>query len=380
MTDRTNQHFVPQFYFRHFSTDGKTIGALLTRDGRTIPRAPIKGQCARKNFYGSKELESIFSQLEATHCLGIRAAIDVANNASSPDFSPEELFQLFQAVMFQRGRTALEIDKSSDATSQFILEMFKHHLRNSGDVKKVDELIRHIDSGNVSVTEDPSATIARSVDIALSNVLGITDLHLCLIRNRTDYPFIFSDAPVVFYNSYCRDVRNRGVLGLQCPGLQIFYPLNAWTLALLIDGNKYTGPFHEYLQFDLCSRAEVSQINALQLHHSLNAVYFGDPSHQQYIHDLWLAHRRSIRSLRHKCVVGADFWVDGKPPEGELIQQFEPQIDFKLDLSFIGCDPIAEVDYVFTPRSPELWDELRHREDRRMQDTPNNAQPAASNH
>lgn len=299
--------------------------------------------------------------MEGRHCIGIRAALDVANNASSPDFTPEELFQFFQAIMFQRGRTALEIDKSAPATGKWMLEMFKHHLQHS-KVENLDEIIRHIDAGHVTVTENPCATVARSLSVALDSTLGITDLHLCLLRNRTDYPFIFSDAPVVFYNSYCRNVRNRGVLGVQCPGLQIFFPLDPWTLAVLFDGGKYTRPFHGFIHFDLFKRGDVSQINALQLHHSLNAVYFGHPQHEVYVRDLWNAHRPTRRPLQDKCVIGADFWIDGKPPEGELIQLYEPQIDYNLNLSFMSCDPIAEADYVYAPRSPELRDEMRQRQ------------------
>lgn len=362
MTDRTNQHFVPQFYFRHFSSDGRTIGTLLKRDGRTIPHAALKGQCARKNFYGSKELEGLFSQMEGEQCHAIRAALDVANNASAPDFTAEELYHFFQAVMFQRGRTALEIEKKTPAMEEMTLQAFRHYLQHSEDIDRVDEMIHHIDAGNVAVTEPASATVVRSASIALESTLGIMDLNLCLLRNRTDYPFIFSDAPVVFYNTYCRNVRNRGVLGLQCPGLQIFFPLNPWTLALLIDGDKYQGPFNDFLQFDVYKRSDVSQLNALQLHHSLNAIYFGDPAHATYAEELWQAHRTTLSPLRDNCVVGADFWVDGKPPEGELIQVFEPQIGYDLSLSFVTCDPIAQTDYVFAPRSPDIRDELRERE------------------
>lgn len=267
--------------------------------------------------------------------------------------------------MFQRGRTALDIEKQTSAMEKMILEAFKHYLQHSGDINRIDEMIHHIDSGNFAVSEPASATVVRSVSIAPESTLGIMDLNLCLLRNRTDYPFIFSDAPVVFYNSYCRNVRNRGVLGLQCPGLQIFFPLNPWTLALLIDGKKYDGPFNDYLQFDLYNRSDVSQLNALQLHHSLNTVYFGDPVHESYVQELWCAHRATISPLGDNCVVGADFWVDGKPPEGELIQVFEPQIGYDLSLSFVKCEPIAQADYVFAPRSPEIRDELREREKQR---------------
>ncbi len=67
MAERLNQHYVPQFYFRHFAKNPRTIGTLLLRDGRLIANASIKGQCSKKNFYGSKELEDDFSQIEAQH-------------------------------------------------------------------------------------------------------------------------------------------------------------------------------------------------------------------------------------------------------------------------------------------------------------------------
>jgi len=335
------------------------------RDGRTILRAPIKGQCAKKNFYGSKELESLFSQIESRHSEGIYAALDVANNLESEDLSAKEIADFLGAVMFQRSRTALEIAKSKSAHEKMALQMFRHHIKCSKNIDRAVEMISHIDAGNVTLTENPATTVCRSICTAFDLILGITDLNLCLLRNRTDYPFIFSDAPVVFYNSYCGNVRNRGVLGLQCPGLQIFFPLDSWTLALLIDSEKYDGPFRGFLQHDLYNRSDVSQINALQLHHSLNAVYFGNPQHEQYVFELWNAHRHSIRSIRDQYVIGPDLWVDGKPPEGELHQIFEPQINFDMSLSFIECNPISQQDYVYSPRSPEIREELMQRETQR---------------
>ena len=189
MTDRANQHFVPQFYFRHFSCDGSTIGTLLTRDGRTIPRASIKGQCARKNFYGSKELESIFSVLEGRQCTAIRAVLEIAHNPLSPDLTPEELGDFLQAITFQRSRTALEIEKSTPATEKWMLDGFKNYLQSRDDLENLDELVSLINSGNVRITEPPCATVSRPVSIALEETSRITDLQLCLLRNRTDYPF-----------------------------------------------------------------------------------------------------------------------------------------------------------------------------------------------
>lgn len=77
---------------------------------------------------------------------------------------------------------------------------------------------------------------------------------------------------------------------------------------------------------------------------------------------LALTHRRTLDTVNAKYVVGANFWIDGKPPEGELMQVFEPQIEYSLDLSFLKCNPVAESDYVAEPHSQEIFDDVRKRE------------------
>ena len=361
MPDRVNQHFVPQYYFRHFSETDRTIGALLLRDGKSIPYAPIKGQCARNNFYGSKELESIFSQLESMHCHSIRAAIEIAWHSQAEFFSVQELTGLFEAIVFQRGRTALEIEKQVPAMQGQRLHMFKHYLKHKEGIENRDELICHLESSKVTISEPPQATIGRSVSTALEAAPLIMDMRLLLLRNRTDYPFIFSDAPVVFYNNFCRQVKNRGVLGMQCQGLQIFYPLDSHTCLLLMDREKYTGPFEGCVQYDLERRSDVSQINAMQLHHSLNSVYYGSRRNEDYISDLWRSHRATIKTPTSECRTNVDFLVDGRRPDGEIMHVMEHQINFELNLSFIDCDPVAEHEYIFAPRSKDLYDEHKQK-------------------
>ena len=359
MTDRVNQHYVPQFYFRHFSQDQRTIGTLLLDDGRLISHAPFKRQCSRSNYYGSKELESFFSKLESDHCHSIRAALDVANNANADFFTRAELMALFQAIVFQRSRTALEIEKHAPAAETFALEGFKHWLMHKEGIENREEMIRQIEIGNVRVTEPPQATIVRQVANSIDTSILISDLKILLLRNRTDFPFIFSDAPVVFYNNYCRNVKNRGVLGMQCQGLQIFFPLDSWTCLLLLDAEKYGGPHEGFIHYDIHQRSDVSQINALQLHHGLNSAYFGCLEQQEYVRELWETHRHTITRPTGECRVGVDFLVDGKKPDGELMLMMENQVNFELNLSFIACDPILEHEYVFRPRSPELRDEYK---------------------
>ena len=75
MTECVNQHFVPRFYFKNFSEDSSRIHLLHMANDRIIFNAPIKGQCARRKFYGPPEIEGSLSQLDAGYSRPIKDAI-----------------------------------------------------------------------------------------------------------------------------------------------------------------------------------------------------------------------------------------------------------------------------------------------------------------
>ena len=233
MPGNTNQHFVPQFYFRHFADDPKRISLLLKSNGNVINHAAIKGQCSKKGFYGPAQIEKAVSEAEGKYCQGVRAALEVAWVKSAPFFNQDEYVWLLQGIVFQRCRTAAEARRRAMAAEDLRLFWLRKHIEERNDVVRRDEILRAIDRKEISITLPRSVVVAQSIVDSLPNTFLISDLSLSLIRNRTDYPFVFSDAPVVFYNKYCELVRNRGVLGMQCPGLLIFYPLDNWTCAIL---------------------------------------------------------------------------------------------------------------------------------------------------
>jgi hypothetical protein len=221
VSDPTNQHFVPKFYFKLFTGGSGLIHLLQKDDGRILVNKPIKGECAQPNFYGSAEIESQFSGLENQHSAVLKRMRDLAWSPSPVDLEPRDLRKLWEAVVFQRARTELEVKKVSPANEALILEMFKEHLKCAPDIED-RAIIEHIERGNIRIAEDPQRTVLLSIASALQNALLISDLDFHLLRNQTDYPFLFGDSPVVFCNTYYRNVTQRGVLGFQTPGLQIF--------------------------------------------------------------------------------------------------------------------------------------------------------------
>jgi hypothetical protein len=214
-------------------------------------------------------------------------------------------------------------------------------------------IVAEIDRGAVRITARPQAMVLQAIEIALDNSVLISDLSAFMLRNHTDYPFLFSDAPVVFYNTLYQRVVSRGVLGYQTPGLQIFYPLDSESTLLLIDAESYRGRFKDSPFVDVTDRSDVSQLNALQLHHSLNTVYFAVPEASEYVLDLWHAHKGRIATPKINGGWKNGWLVDGKPVDN-LFHWFEPQLNFPLKLSFIECDLVADEDFEFRRRNPEL--------------------------
>ena len=80
MANKKNQHYVPQFYFKFFSKNKKSINILLKNNGQIIPNASIKAQCSKNNFYGSQELEDMFSSLEGEYSQVLRDLTELNNN------------------------------------------------------------------------------------------------------------------------------------------------------------------------------------------------------------------------------------------------------------------------------------------------------------
>lgn len=337
MGERGNQHYVPQFYFRLFSCGKSKIHLLLKQNDRIILNSPIKGQCAENKFYGSTELETQIMRIESVHSLVIRRLIRNTWVSDPSELSETEHHLLLQAVLFQKARTSLQMQIYKKSTEEFTLSLFRAYLERFDDEESMT-IAKLIDEGEVEVNVNKLSIIALQIETALNAWKCIADLGLVVLRNCTDIPFVFGDAPVVFGNQYLSHIDNRGTLGLRCAGLQIFYPLDSATLLMLYDSDIYKVRDIRGKRVDLYERFDISQLNAMQLNHSKNAIYFAEETDANYVSDLWLAHKRNLRPPR-VAVERRDGWlVDGEPVD-DLLLAFEPQSSQQLEFTFVCVIP-----------------------------------------
>ena len=373
MGSSVNQHFVPQYHFRNFSSNGKSIHVFLTRHGRSILNAAISGQCAKRNFYGHAEIESAFAALEQRHALAIRRLLDFYRGRSRSPLSMDDQIHLMHAVLFQRSRTEFEVDKHKGSHEQFALAAFRAHLASREDLDEKDRMLETLDTGQFTLSASPQYVLGHLIPIAMQSVELIADLKLIVLKNFTQFPFIFSDSPVVFYNTYYRRITNRGVLGLQTPGLQIFFPLSPTIVLMLVDPSVYEIATTTPGCTHVVHPCDVSQLNALQLHHNSNAVYFKSAQDEGYVNKLWRTHNPNVQSVASifRRLSESNLVCRGVADASQVLHTFEPQVNHELSLSFIRCNQVNPDDYQFSRRDPEFVKEYQKRmkkEDREQRD------------
>lgn len=358
MAGHHRHHFVPQFYFRLFADGKKHICVYLPDKDQIVFQAPIKGQCAKNEFYGSIDIEKQFSQLEYSHATVLQSLVKAACNERIKAIFREDFFCLLQAIMFQRARTVLEIEKQLPALEAMALKMFSDYVRNKMSSSDFVKFERAVELGQVRIKENPTSSVLRQITCAMEVVYLLSDMELRLVRNITDLPFVFSDSPVVFYNMLLKNVTERGVLGLQRPGLMIFYPLSTTLQLILFDASVYRGRISSETVIEIFDRADVSNLNALQLHHCKSSLYFRSPRDSAYVQELYRSHAPLIKRPRNEFRLRKDLLVNGESVTREGFQMLEPQLNHDLSLTFLQCDFLRkEEEHLFRYRNKSLVEE-----------------------
>ncbi len=346
MSALRNHHFVPQFYFRRFSSDEKSICLLTRSTGKTVARAPIKGQASKVGYYGDEEVEKALSEIEGACAAALRSLDQVQDPQLLAD---DHVTLILTHLALQRTRTETARQNSKafqDKLARLLLEVEVNnsaHL-SEGERESFLDTLPHIEA-------DPIYAQRLLMGIAVEQSAGLRDLMPLVLVNKTNRPFIFGDAPVVFYNGFYRDVRLRGVLGLDTPGLMVFMPLTATTCLALVDPNCYRVRSTRENRVQVRDLRDVLALNQLQIHAASNCVYFGDFKYAPYVVEAW---RQELpRLTKHQGMVVEAPGRDAATGEstGDIVHGFQPQLAYPLKLTFLAHDVHGDDSYAFMRRS-----------------------------
>ena len=356
LSQKLNHHFVPQYHFRLF-TGGKPYIHLASRDGsRFVNFASVKGQCARHKFYGDERVEDWLSSLESRHAAAHRAVIGIAWNGRTTTLSDEEGHHIREAILIQHGRTPRNARISASSIDQIALYAYCEYLKALPATPERQATIEAIQRGKATVKNSQFISLMFSLQIAARTAVAISDLSLLILRNHTSTPFIMGDAPCVFSNHYMRAIRDSGVLGFMTPGLMAVLPLDSRTQVLLYDAAVYTPDYSSAGCIDIIRIADVSLLNALQIHSAEENVYFSDVAADAYVRTMLSAHPRILPDHRGGFIIHGPgkILIDGVPNTGEVLHVFEPQLPVTLDLSFMSTVSLPPNENPNRPRDPAL--------------------------
>jgi len=324
MVHGKNQHFVPQSYFRRFSNDGKTICLFNLKNKKFITNASIKGQCSKNYFYSKNtDIETEFSKLE-DHMN--RLISQIIENQNLSCLNEEEQFHLKTHLLFQHGRTEYARE-SEEETANALFDMFKPNISKYAEeqgLKMTPEEIK-----NLKIKSDSQ----NSLFFSMTSGILLADLNMVLLENKTKTDFIFSDNPVILYNSFFNENVLEGTQGIASRGLQIYFPLNSKLALFIFDPNFYDVGKKEvvYIRKD----SDIQRLNGLQILYCNETIYFENAKMQK---DILLRHNQ-LKSKRpsqktDNRVVASRITEDGK--YAELWRTTNTKIKYDLEkLSFL---------------------------------------------
>jgi hypothetical protein len=341
---KKNQHYVPRFLLRKFSSDGKSVSLIVLAKGVKVSGAPLANQCSRDYFYGRDSvLEDAFGAWEAEIANTVRR-LDVASLQSLP---PQALYQLRQYVHYQQ-------------------------LRTEGAAKSVDSMVGGV--ANAVFKEAPPGALPGSNEVRLrlkapqrlalysaaTSTPMLLDLEVKFLVRSEPPGFITSDDPVIRANQWAENHPKfstyRGLTGLGLKGIQMFLPLSPQVCVAVLDPATYRcGSVQSRVRH--VSAEDVESLNRLQTQHAISCIYYS-PEWSPGVEPIAM---RDLKASAPPREWSTELGPKLPQPDGtirQLVMSVAPDIRINGRFAFaetIDDDPYEGYDRVILPiRSEEM--------------------------
>jgi len=273
-----NQHFVPRCYLRQFTVDGtdRAINLYNIDRDRFIEGAPVKNQCSGDYFYGKDPLlENAIQIVERSYGAAVREILRPSYCLTDEHRSLLKLFWLLQ------------------------------HLRTEAASKRAVEM-----TNSMASLADPQNTefrmqIREAVQVAMHTFVDlmeiVSDLKVCLMRNRSTAPFVTSDDPAVLTNRWhLQDPKRTGLsFGLGSAGTVLLLPLSPSVLCIAYDGDMHSIP-HRDGWVDLRHTQDADALNQHQYLNCRANIFVRDKVHFEVVRNAYLKVSELRPVARHR--------------------------------------------------------------------------------
>ena len=350
MATQKNQHYVPQFYQRRFSPDGKTIGSYIIKQGKKIDQAPIKHQASQDYFY-TKETEqknNIEVSLGALEAMTQKVLEKIdANPRKALDKIDDSTLYVF--TILQLGRTVAHANSIQNTAETVVKQLLKEVIlhrqsNNEKDVKGLSE--DEIDKYSLSF----QSLGGFSLGIQTQMIPTCVDLEQKLLINNTGHAFVTSDNPAALYNMFFERM-GLDESGMGCRGVFIFMPLSPEQAIVLYDSKVYKIGNKRQAYAEITNKRDVEELNKLTAVNAFQTILY-NPKVTTMNETSRLAHYHKKYAVENKVVE-----IKGVNAEtgNTIIGAHQIGIMCGLQLSFVKYLP------VFAAKTPENFNPLTDR-------------------
>jgi len=318
MASNKNQHFVPQCYLRPFAIDGADSAINLYNIDRKnfVKNAPLKHQCSGNYFYGKDlRLESAIQTVEGEYAAVLRELLRQGSSLTERHRVVLRLFWLLQHLRTEAAsRRAIEMTDLAQA-----------------DIGLPDFRLQIRDAVQMAMR-----SFAESMHI-------VSDMKICLVRNRTPVPFVTSDDPAILTNRWYIETGklSRFSFGLQSAGDILLLPLTPKILCMGYDGNVYSVSREN----GWAEARRDSDIEAFNQHQFLNCranIFVQNAAHSEMVHESFgkVASRRPQK--RHRINFAVEDRTEGDYTRYRVVDASTAREHGKALIHIQAINPIPE--------------------------------------
>lgn len=241
MAEKKNQHFIPQFLLKNFSSTNskKCINTYIRTINEIKCNVSIATQCSKNYFYGKNlEIEDGLGILESFFSKELKKIID----------KKEKLTNENRKVIYC-----------------FIALQIIRTLKNVEDIRANDEYINK----NISSFEIEDEYDGTYLFEDFYKTIGkICDLEVSILKNNFESSFVISDNPIIIYNPYLENFNRQ----ISLIGTVIIMPYSNDYIIILYDGEVYTRDSFNSIN----TNEDIDNLNLLQFIFSDKNIYFSN--------------------------------------------------------------------------------------------------------
>lgn len=213
-----NQHYVPQFYLRNFSSTSQKSNSKMGLafyqfdKGLLKENIPIKSICSEEYFYDKDgSIENALQVCESIWADAIRDLLD----ENKRDISQETSNTIKTFAIYQYSRTRSTLNYFQKITNE------------------LSEAINSIECTSTSDNREISSTMLLKHCPEL--IKDILDLSICKIINRSEKAFITSDMPIITINPFANNS-----YGMSNVGIVLLFPISEKMMIGIYDRKVYS--------------------------------------------------------------------------------------------------------------------------------------------